>query len=386
MTLCKKFFKKEDLSEPCFKLALIPKSAKLNYGTDKATGKPTIYPLTSVNNVFIFPGIPQLLERAFNNLGADLFSSEELKLHTAEAYFNKDELSLTGHLNKIVSNHPEVTFGSYPSLTSQYYKTRITVESVSKNSLEEALSELSTMENPVPSPDLQPEEDSLRKIHKLLESEEGTELGKAVESAIEIVEEAFKRYSPSQLSVCYNGGKDCIVMLHLVHAIHQSRFPGSKLKAFYVKEEETFPEVDSFMVNSVEKYNLALETLPGPMKPALASLLEKDKEMQAAFLGVRKGDPGWQYLKDFSPTDGDWPKVMRINPILSWSYSCVWSFIRQLQLSYPLLYDQGYTSLGSPSNTSPNPALAYTDSRTGKEAFRPAYLLEDDSLERKGRK
>ena len=75
--LCKRWFRKEDLTDPCFKLALIPKQvwllngrdkssvkstqeiflqAKLNFGTDKATGRPTQYPLVSVENVFIFPG------------------------------------------------------------------------------------------------------------------------------------------------------------------------------------------------------------------------------------------------------------------------------------------------------------------------------------------
>ena len=86
--LCKKWFRKEDLTDPCFKLALIPtqvrmrsflicsrkrvsshwlclkickvwlplSQAKLNFGTDKATGRPTQYPLISVENVFVFPG------------------------------------------------------------------------------------------------------------------------------------------------------------------------------------------------------------------------------------------------------------------------------------------------------------------------------------------
>ena len=102
--------------------------AKLNFGTDKATGRPTQYPLISVENVFVFPGerhfviiilssahvirmtsssfavwnwsplliltqglqhfyterwhrskcvpgIPELLRKAFNNLGVQLFGA-----------------------------------------------------------------------------------------------------------------------------------------------------------------------------------------------------------------------------------------------------------------------------------------------------------------------
>ncbi len=52
----KGFFKKEDLSDPCFKLAYIPSTSQLNYGVDQKTGKPAPYPLVSVKNVFIFPG------------------------------------------------------------------------------------------------------------------------------------------------------------------------------------------------------------------------------------------------------------------------------------------------------------------------------------------
>ena len=83
-------------------------------------------------------------------------------------------------------------------------------------------------------------------------------------------------------------------------------------------------------------------------------------------------------------TDGDWPRVMRVNPILSWDYHQVWRFIRALSLPYPSLYDQGYTSLGNPDNTQPNPALATTNS-TGEVKFQPAYTLQDPGLERQGR-
>ena len=54
--LCKAWFKTEDMNQPCFKMALLPSQANLNFGTDKATGKPMLYPIVSVENVFIFPG------------------------------------------------------------------------------------------------------------------------------------------------------------------------------------------------------------------------------------------------------------------------------------------------------------------------------------------
>jgi hypothetical protein len=37
-------------------------------------------------------------------------------------------------------------------------------------------------------------------------------------------------------------------------------------------------------------------------------------------LVLRDGDPGCGNLESFSPTDGDWPHIMRVNPVLKWRY------------------------------------------------------------------
>ena len=96
-------------------------------------------------------------------------------------------------------------------------------------------------------------------------------------------------------------------------------------------------------------------------------------------MGTRLGDPGSKGQSHFSPTDGSWPKVMRVNPILHWEYRHVWTFLRGLTLPYPVYYDQGYTSLGGVHNTSTNPHLLENG------IFKPAYQLEDGTLERAGR-
>ena len=89
-------------------------------------------------------GIPELLQRAFNNLGDILFKTET-KFISSEVFFSADELSLTSRLNQLVKSHPGVTFGSYPSLSNQYYKTKITLEAANEDIIEEAKTEMKDM-------------------------------------------------------------------------------------------------------------------------------------------------------------------------------------------------------------------------------------------------
>jgi len=346
-----------------------------------------LYPLVSVQNVFIFPGIPQLLERAFRNLGSTLFKTD-FSFISGESFIDQDEVSLTKKINELVGKFPDTVFGSYPSLVNQFYRTRISYETPSQDE-HNLVSEFIKSMMPVVDFDRLPHENSTEKIIRLLEKGEVDSLDKQfcenLKQSQTVIEECFSRYGPEEVSVCFNGGKDCIVMLHLVHAHFQAHFPGKKLKSLYIREENTFSEVDSYITESIIKYNLDNKTISSSMKAALKQLLEEDSSIKAMFLGTREGDPGAQYQDSFSPTDGDWPRIMRVNPILPWRYQDIWKFLRGLSIPYPGLYDKGYTSLGSPDNTEPNPALRYTDER-GVVQYHPAYMLEDGSLERQGRK
>ena len=110
------------------------------------------------------------------------------------------------------------------------------------------------------------------------------------------------------------------------------------------------------------------------MKEALSQFLAARPKIKAMIMGTRDSDPNCNGQGPFAPTDGDWPKLMRINPVLFWHYQDVWTFIRSLSVPYPDLYDKGYTSLGGQNNTKPNPHLAYTD-ENGKHDYKPAYKL-----------
>ena len=74
-------------------------------------------------------------------------------------------------------------------------------------------------------------------------------------------------------------------------------------------------------------------------------------------------------------------------------YGQVWKFLRDFELPYCRLYDEGYTSLGKTSDTLPNPylrrkGLLLDDSHiqgNNSEVYWPAYMLADWTKERAGR-
>jgi len=107
-------------------------------------------------------------------------------------------------------------------------------------------------------------------------------------------------------------------------------------------------------------------------------------QVNAILMGNRSTDPFSSQLGTFTMTDEGWPQVMRVFPLLDWSYGEVWQALLVLGVEYCSLYDRGYSSLGNPKNTCPNPALGYTDDQ-GQLSYRPAYTLVNGTEERAGR-
>ncbi|KXI47433.1 UNVERIFIED_CONTAM: hypothetical protein ACS92_01765 [Bacillus cereus] len=88
-----------------------------------------------------------------------------------------------------------------------------------------------------------------------------------------IFAQALEKYSLEELSISYNGGKDCLVMLVIyLAAIYEKdkdqllELKSNKISSVYINNENVFQEQDEFFYSSVMKYQLSLTKIKDQMK------------------------------------------------------------------------------------------------------------------------
>lgn len=224
--------------------------------------------------------------------------------------------------------------------------------------------------------------DSLCRLYKF------AQCNKHVQEALDIIEKSLNRYSLDNTCISFNGGKDCTALLHLVHSVTRKLYQSEdcRITAFYAQLPDHFEEESRFVQETVQRYNLKLMQYScNSLKESLRQLKTDSSNMEAIFIGTRMDDfkPGTK-MDFFEPTDKDWPSFMRVNPILNWSYSQVWCFIRELDIPYCDLYNQGYSSLGTKNDTEKNSSLLmFRDN--GEPYYLPAWSLVRTQEERLSR-
>lgn len=134
--------------------------------------------------------------------------------------------------------------------------------------------------------------------------------------------------SLEEISLSYNGGKDCLVLLILLLCAVANYKKGPIPKALatvYIISPHPFAEVDTFVDESVSEYKLDLARYAMPMKEAFQRYLEENKCVKAILVGTRRTDPHGQSLTHFDETDSGWPAFMRVHPVIDWHYAEIWA-------------------------------------------------------------
>ncbi|XP_072940208.1 FAD synthase-like [Epargyreus clarus] len=214
------------------------------------------------------------------------------------------------------------------------------------------------------------------------------ELADVLEETKQVLKNCFKKYKLEEVFLSFNGGKDCTVLLDITLLVLQEMYErddiANDLKVVYIRTKGPFKEIEEFVQEIKKIYGVKLIVSEGDMKKTLQKLLVEDPKLKACLMGTRRTDPHSENLRFMQKTDPSWPQIVRVSPLLNWSYHQIWKYIFVHKVSYCSLYDVGYTSIGSTEDTSPNPALLYKDARD-RCVYAAAWRLVDPALERAGR-
>uniref|UniRef100_A0A5S6R017 FAD synthase n=1 Tax=Trichuris muris TaxID=70415 RepID=A0A5S6R017_TRIMR len=273
---------------------------------------------------------------------------------------------------------------------NNYCKVKLCVRALKVETVTMFIDQVAVLLGPalLPNVDLEPVKDIVPKVEAYLQraAVEDAQFYSRLSCAITFVTDCLNKYKMTEIALSFNGGKDCTVLLHILrYVLEKFKFNDcSALCVFYIKPQSTFPEVEEFVTKCVRQYGLNLLRYEGNMKKALFEFKAMHCHRKFVFLGSRATDPGHNKATKVASTDPGWPHFILLKPLLDWSYSDIWKFLRDLCIPYCVLYDQGFTSLGSKDSCYPNPWLAVHDDKGGLR-YNPAYMLSDPTKERSAR-
>jgi FAD synthetase len=93
-------------------------------------------PVVNIHNVYIFPGIPKILQERFHAIKERF---REAPYYLKNVYVRYGEGVIAAMLNDLLVKFPELMLGSYPVLDLQDYKVKVTLESKDTGYLDQAL-------------------------------------------------------------------------------------------------------------------------------------------------------------------------------------------------------------------------------------------------------
>jgi FAD synthetase len=96
-------------------------------------------PAVAVENVYIFPGIPDLLRQKFDSI-KERFREQPYFLR--KVYVKESEGTIASYLHDLLREFPGLMLGSYPDIHNASYKVMLTLESKDEGYLQTAMERL----------------------------------------------------------------------------------------------------------------------------------------------------------------------------------------------------------------------------------------------------
>ena len=119
-----------ELNAARLRMAMVPDGSEL-------VGDGALFaPVIRMNNVYIFAGVPRILQDRFNAI-KERFREEPF--HLKNIYITDGEGVIAATLNDLLQRFPEIMLGSYPVLDNADYRVKLTVESKSSEYLDDAV-------------------------------------------------------------------------------------------------------------------------------------------------------------------------------------------------------------------------------------------------------
>ena len=119
-----------DVNEARLRMANVPEGSKL------LATEALFAPVVKIHNVYIFPGIPKILQERFHAI-KEMFRDTPYFLKNV--YLKYGEGLIAAMLNDVLAKFPDLLLGSYPVLDIPEYKVKVTFESKDAAYLDRAL-------------------------------------------------------------------------------------------------------------------------------------------------------------------------------------------------------------------------------------------------------
>lgn len=206
-------------------------------------------------------------------------------------------------------------------------------------------------------------------------------LDKKTKKSKEIILKTLKRFDKNKTAVAWTGGKDSTVLLHIIRECFDGKIP---FPVMFNDSTMEFEEVYAFIDELKKKWQLNLikvlhlenelrefhatpeherkRELSRTMKISVIKKALKKYGFEAFVVGIR-----WDEHKSRAKETYFSKRTShtRVHPILHFTESDIWDYIKKFKVPYVSLYDKGYRSLGEKPFT--KPAGSGKSERSGRE-------------------